>query len=173
MGLFRADSGFYDKAIVAFLKGCKINHIISARLTQTLQQAMVDLCQWQDVAPGLQISELRYQPHGWEAPQRLVVIRQHIQRKAGGVPGKTLSLFADDPDLQGWRYGAMLTDMSLPAIAVWNLYRGRAGREHAGLQLDECLSPHSDAPEGPPHTCHTASQGTGRWRVLGEPQGKT
>ena len=69
MGLFRADSGFYDKAIVAFLKGCKINHIISARLTQTLQQAMVDLCQWQDVAPGLQISELRYQPHGWEALQ--------------------------------------------------------------------------------------------------------
>ena len=114
-GLFRADSGFYDKAIVAFLKGCKINHIISARLTQALQQAMVDLCRWQDVAPGLQISELRYQPHGWEAPQRLVVIRQHMQRKAGGVPGKTLSLFADDPDLQGWRYGAMLTDMSLPA----------------------------------------------------------
>jgi len=26
-----------------------------------------------------------------------------MQRKAGGVPGKTLSLFADDPDLQGWR----------------------------------------------------------------------
>ena len=135
VGLFRADSGFYDKAIVAFLKGCKINHIISARLTQALQQAMVDVCQWQDVAPGLQISELRYQPHGWEAPQRLVVIRQHMQRKAGGVPGKTLSLFADDPDLQGWRYGAMLTDMSLPAIEVWNLYRGRADCENRIKEL--------------------------------------
>jgi hypothetical protein len=62
VGLFRADSEFYDKAIVAFLKGCKINHIINARLTQALQQAIVDLCQWQDVAPGLQISDLRYQP---------------------------------------------------------------------------------------------------------------
>lgn len=135
VGLFRADSGFYDKAIVAFLKGRKINHIISARLTQALQQAIVDLCQWQDVAPGLQVSELRYQPHGWEEPQRLVVIRQHMQRKAGGVPGKTLSLFADDPDLQGWRYGVMLTDMSLPAIEVWNLYRGRADCENRIKEL--------------------------------------
>ena len=32
VGLFRADSGFYDKTIVALLKGHKISHIISARL---------------------------------------------------------------------------------------------------------------------------------------------
>jgi hypothetical protein len=135
VGLFRADSGFYDKAIVALLKERKINHIISARLTQALQQAIVDQCHWQQVAPGLQVSELRYQPHGWDDAQRLVVIRQHMQRKVGGVPGKTLSLFADDPDLQGWRYGAMLTDMSLPAIEIWNLYRGRADCENRIKEL--------------------------------------
>ena len=126
VSLFRADSGVYDKTIAAFLKGRKINHIISARLTQVWQQAIVDRCQWQDLAPGLQVCDLRYQPHAWQEPQRLVVLRQHMQRKAGGVAGKTVSLFADDPDLQGWRYGAMLTDMSLSAIQVWNLYRGRA-----------------------------------------------
>jgi hypothetical protein len=135
VGLFRADSGFYDKAVVALLKARKISHIISARLTQALQQAIVDRCQWQQVAPGLQVSELRYQPHGWSEPQRLVVVRQHMQRKVGGVPGKTLSLFADDPDLQGWRYGAMLTDMSLPAIEIWNLYRGRADCENRIKEL--------------------------------------
>lgn len=135
VGLFRADSGFYDKAIVAFLKARSINHVISAKLTQALQQAIVSQCQWQDVAPGLQVSELRYQPHGWEEPQRLIVIRQHMLRKAGGVPGKTLSLFADDPDLQGWRYGAMVTDMSLPAIEIWNLYRGRADCENRIKEL--------------------------------------
>ena len=53
--------------------------------------------------PGLQVSQLRYQPHGWDEAKRLVVVRQHMQCKVGGVPGKTLSLFADDPDLQGWR----------------------------------------------------------------------
>ena len=36
--------------------------------------------------------------------QRLVVVRQHIQRNKSAVAGKTLPLFADDPDLLGWRY---------------------------------------------------------------------
>ena len=63
VGLFRADSGFYDKAIVALLNAKGISHIISARLTQALQQAIVENCQWQQVAPGLEVSELAYQPH--------------------------------------------------------------------------------------------------------------
>ena len=135
VGLFRADSGFYDKAIVALLKAKQISFIISARLTQALQQATLDQCKWQRVELGLEVSELRYQPHGWDAPQRLVVVRQHIVRKGGAVAGKTLSLFADDPDLQGWRYGAMLTDLTLPALEVWRLYRGRADCENRIKEL--------------------------------------
>ena len=67
--------------------------------------------------------------------QRLVVVRQHVQRKQGAVAGKTLSLFADDADLQGWRYGAMLTDLTLPALEVWRLYRGRADCENRIKEL--------------------------------------
>lgn len=135
VGLFRADSGFYDKTIVCLLQKKNINHIISARLTQALQQAIVDQCQWQQVESGLEVSELRYQPHAWDAEQRLVVVRQHVQRKAGAVAGKTLSLFAEDEDLQGWRYGAMLTDLKLPALEVWRLYRGRADCENRIKEL--------------------------------------
>ncbi len=40
-----------------------------------------------------------------------------------------LSLFADDEDLQGWRHGAMLTDLTITALKVWRLYRGRADCE--------------------------------------------
>lgn len=83
------------------------------------------------------MSELLYTPHAWGddlGPQRLVVVRQHMRRKEGGVPGKTLSLFADDPDLQGWRYGAILTDLSLPAVQAWRLYRGRADCVDLGCQ---------------------------------------
>lgn len=135
VGLFRADSGFYDKAVVALLKARKISHIISARLTQSLQQAIVDQCKWQQVEVGLEVGELNYRAHGWETPQRLVVVRQHVQRKGGAVAGKTMSLFADDPDLQGWRYGAMLTDLGLPALEVWRLYRGRADCENRIKEL--------------------------------------
>ena len=34
-----------------------------------------------------------------------------------------------------WRYGAMLTDLSWPAIEVWNLYRGRADCENRFKEL--------------------------------------
>ena len=135
VGLFRADSGFYDKTIVRLLQQKNINHIISARLTQALQQAIVDQCPWQQVEPGLEVSELHYQPHEWDEVQRLVVVRQHVQRKAGAVAGKTLSLFAEDEDLQGWRYGAMLTDLRLPALEIWRLYRGRADCENRIKEL--------------------------------------
>ena len=55
VGLFRADSGFYDKTIVSLLTTKGISHIISARLTQALQQAIVENCKWQQVAPGLEV----------------------------------------------------------------------------------------------------------------------
>ncbi|NJS35647.1 MAG: IS1380 family transposase [Brachymonas sp.] len=133
VGLFRADSGFYDKAIVAWLQAKKISHIISARLTTALQQAIVDQCKWQEVAPGIEVSELRYQAIGWQQTMRFVVVRQHVRRASAA--GKTLSLFADDPDLQGWRYGAMVTDLTLPAVEVWRLYRGRADCENRIKEL--------------------------------------
>lgn len=119
--LFRADSGFYDKAIV-------------------------DQCQWQQVAPGLQVSQLRYQPHGWDEAKRL-----------------------PEPD-QGTQ-GRLWTGQLCVARLLG--HRGGVGREHAGLQLDECVWPHGDASKGSPHTGHPASQGAGRGCILGEPQGKT
>lgn len=133
VGLFRADSGFYDKGIMAWLAGKKISHIISAKLTTALQQAVLEQCRWQEVTNGIEVSELSYQPHGWDKAVRFVVVRQHMRR--ANAAGKTLSLFADDPDLQGWRYGAMVTDLSLPAVEVWRLYRGRADCENRIKEL--------------------------------------
>lgn len=134
VGLFRADSGFFDKTIVAWLKEKKISHILSVRITQPMQQAILDQCQWQVVESGLQVGEFTYQPQGWETAQRMVVVRQHILRK-GGAAGKSLSLFADDEALQDWRYGVMVTDLALPALEVWRLYRGRADCENRIKEL--------------------------------------
>ena len=61
------------------------------------------------------------------------MVRQSIKRK--NAPGKTLSLFADDPDIQGWRYGAMVTSLSLPAEEIWRVYRGRADCENRIKEL--------------------------------------
>ena len=133
VGLLRADSGFFDQAVLKLLEDKCINYIISARLTQGLQQAIVRDGRWFALEPGLELAEITYQGNSWDIARRIVVVRQSIKRKT--APGKTLSLFADDPDIQGWRYGAMVTSLSLPAVEVWRSYRGRADCENRIKEL--------------------------------------
>ena len=42
VGTFRADSGFYDKAVVSLLKERNVPYIISAKLTHGLQQSILN-----------------------------------------------------------------------------------------------------------------------------------
>lgn len=133
VGLLRADSGFYDQAVLQLLEGKHIDYIISARLTQGLQQAIIRDARWFALETGLELAEITYQAHGWNQARRIVLVRQSIKRKT--APGKTLSLFADDPDISGWRYGAMVTRLALPAVEVWRSYRGRADCENRIKEL--------------------------------------
>jgi hypothetical protein len=133
VGLLRADSGFFDQAVLKLLEDKRIHYIISARLTQGLQQAIVRDGRWFALETGLELAEITYQANSWDTARRIVVVRQSIKRKT--APGKTLSLFADDPDIQGWRYGAMVTSLSLPAAEVWRSYRGRADCENRIKEL--------------------------------------
>lgn len=133
VGLFRADSGFYGEDILDFLETRKIDYIVSARLTQALQAAMLRDARWWALETGLELAEIEYQAQGWSRSRRLVLVRQSVKRKS--APGKTLSLFADDPDLSGWRYGAMATSLSLSDVEVWRCYRGRADCENRIKEL--------------------------------------
>lgn len=133
VGLLRADSGFFDQAVFKLLEGKCINYIISARLTQSLQQAIIRDARWFALETGLELAEITYQAGSWGTARRIVVVRQSVKRK--NTPGKTLSLFADDPDVQGWRYGAMVTNLSLPPVEVWRSYRGRADCENRIKEL--------------------------------------
>lgn len=133
VGLLRADSGFYDQAVFKLLEDKRINYIISARLTQSLQQAIIRDTRWFALETGLELAEITYQANRWDTARRIVVVRQSVKRK--NAPGKTLSLFADDPDIQGWRYGAIATSLSLPAVEVWRSYRGRADCENRIKEL--------------------------------------
>lgn len=81
----------------------------------------------------MELTELRSCAAGWKAPRRLIVVRQSVRRKT--APGKSLSLFADDPDIRGWRYGSFATTLDLPAAEVWRLYRGRADCENRIKEL--------------------------------------
>ena len=96
VGLLRADSGFFDDAVMKVLHGKSIAFIISARLTQPLQQAMVSQCKFWIIEPGLEIGEINYQAQGWAQARRVVVVRQSIKVRAQ-APGKTLALVCRRP----------------------------------------------------------------------------
>lgn len=133
IGLLRADSGFYAENVLNWLEEHTIDYIVSAKLTQALQAAILRDARWWVLETGLELAEIEYRAHGWEKPRRIVVVRQSVKRKT--APGKTLSLFADDPDISGWRYGAMVTTLSLPVVEVWRCYRGRADCENRIKEL--------------------------------------
>ena len=133
VGLLRADSGFFDETFLATLEQKKIPYIVAARLNQSLQRLVYQATGWWALETGIELTEITYQAQGWSHPRRIVVVRQSVKRK--NAPGKNLTLFADDPDIQGWRYGAMVTSLDLPMVEVWRTYRGRADCENRIKEL--------------------------------------
>lgn len=89
---------------------------------------------WWTLDDGIELCELEYQAPSWSAPRRVIGIRQHIKTRVA-AKGKTLSLFAHDETIGQWRYGALVTDLHLPAQAIWRLYRGRADCENRIKEL--------------------------------------
>lgn len=133
VGLLRADSGFFDNAFLSALETKGIPYVVAAKLTQALQRTIYQTGGWWALETGLELTEFRYQAQGWSAPRRIIVVRQSVKRKA--ALGKSLSLFADDPDIQGWRHGAFVTTLELPMVEVWRIYRGRADCENRIKEL--------------------------------------
>lgn len=130
--LLRADSGFSDSAFLDHLDQQQLHHIIALRQNQPLQRALVSVEGWwvlhdEEGKPveGIELTRFAYQANTWSKPRWVIGIRQHIGQRPA-AKGKTLNLFADDPVIGKWRFSALVTDLDLPAVAVWRLYRGRA-----------------------------------------------
>jgi len=141
VSLLRADSGFCDSAFLDHLEGRQMHYVVALRQHQPLQRALVDVDGWwvlqdengKDV-DGIELRRFLYQANTWSKPRWVVGIRQHIEQRAA-PKGKTLSLFADDPVIGKWRFSSLVTDLDLPAQAVWRMYRGRADCENRIKEL--------------------------------------
>jgi hypothetical protein len=141
VALLRADSGFSDAAFLDHLDAQQLHHIIALRQTQPLQRALVNDRGWwalEDEAgnavEGIELTRFQYQADVWSKPRWVIGIRQHIAQRAQ-PKGKMLNLFADDPAIGQWRYSALVTDLDLPAVAIWRTYRGRADCENRIKEL--------------------------------------
>lgn len=134
VALLRADSGFSDQAFLQDLEHKKLHHVIALRLNQPLQRALVEASGWWMLDDGIDLVRMTYQAPSWSQPRRVVGIRQH-RKKREHAKGKTLSLFADDPQWDEYRFAALVTDLDLPSVEIWRLYRGRADCENRIKEL--------------------------------------
>ena len=132
--LLRADSGFCDSAFLDELDERPLHYVIALRLNQPLQRALVEQSGWWSLDEGVELVRFEYQAPSWARARTVIGVRQRIDRRPD-AKGKTLSLFADDPAVGQYRYASLVTDLDLPAEALWRLYRGRAECENRIKEL--------------------------------------
>jgi len=130
--IVRADAGFCIAPWLTLLESQHLRYIVVARLLKPLQRLCRKEMIWQaSQVPGTDVAELWHEEMGWGKPRRLILIRHRIaEKKRPG--GKKLV------DVQGYTFQALVTNLpqSVPPIAIWRDYNGRAGCEGVIKQLD-------------------------------------
>ncbi len=136
VGLVRLDSGFYSKEILDYLeqKEKPINYVIAVKFYEPIQKMIAGINNWLVIDEGIEISESKYQSANWDNSRRIVLVRQRIKErpKAGG---RILKLFKDEEYYRQYRYSAYVTNLTLPAVEIWRLYRGRGDAENRIKEL--------------------------------------
>lgn len=132
--LLRLDSGFYSNDVLTFLEQKSLNHIIAAKFYEPVQRMIASEQCWILVSKGIEVSETMYKSQSWDKPRRMIIVRQELQKRPN-APGKELRLFEDDEIYQNYRYTAYVTNMTLSAVDIWRLYRGRGDAENRIKEL--------------------------------------
>ena len=137
--LLRADSGFAEESFFNAVERRKVHYAIALRLNQPLQRALnsVDRAWWpleEEGGQGVELCLFDYKAPGWEQERRVVGVRQHLKTRPQ-AKGKQLTIFADDEVIGSWRYSVIVTDLDLPALMIWRIYRGRSDCENRIKEL--------------------------------------
>ncbi len=126
IGLLRADSGFCVGGFLEVVEAAGVSYIVVARLLGTVKRKLVGLQDWVELDTRTAVSEFMYQAQGWSKARRLVVVRHRTEDQ---VQGRTLL------EVPGYTYAVYVTNLSLPALQVRELYQGRADSENRIKEL--------------------------------------
>jgi len=129
----RADSGFCVSELLRLWERLRLKFVVVARLSRPLQQLIrKETCWHPTEVAGTEVAEVAHTEADWPAATRLILIRHRLKEKAGRAGGKTLF------DCPGYLYQALVTNLpvSVPPLAVWREYNGRAACEGVIKELD-------------------------------------
>lgn len=134
IGLLRADSGFASNTIFTHLEKEQINYVIAGRMHQGIQDKIRGITTWRALGLGIWVGETDYKATKWEKSRRVIVVRQSVDLRPKAT-GKKLKLFDDAEFYQQYRYHTFYTNQSLPAVQIWEQYKGRADCENRIREL--------------------------------------
>jgi len=132
VSLIRADSGFYDKQIFDYLENGRknpIDYIIAARFYYPVKMILAGHKTWLKLDEGIEIADTTYQGADWQKPRRMIMVRQEIDKRPKAA-GKQLRLFEEEGIYKNYRYSCFITNLTLSAKIVYDLYRNRADAEN-------------------------------------------
>ena len=129
----RADSGFFDQALLEFLEQRGLSYIVVARLTSTLKQQCAGIKQWTLIDDHHDAGEFTVKLFGWSKERRFVVVRERIRESKAAV-GRQLI------DVPGYTFRVWVTNRSQSALELWRDYNGRACIEQRIEELKHDLA---------------------------------
>lgn len=142
VGLLRADSGFCSEAIIKYIEDKSIAYVMSCKLYANLQSAIYNHNKWHPIGVGIWISEINYKQGGWSKERRIVIIKQQEEVRRKPTTGKKLkTLFkledVDKDKVYKTTYHAFVTNQTLPALQIWEQYKGRGNAENRIKELKQ------------------------------------
>jgi hypothetical protein len=131
----RADSGFFDQALLDFLEDRGLSYVMVAPLTPRLKRQCAGLKQWTAIDEHLAAGELWLQPFGATKARRFVIIRERI-RETKLARGRQLL------EVPGYTFRLWVTNRPDSALELWRDYNGRACVEQRIEELKHDLGAH-------------------------------
>jgi hypothetical protein len=129
----RADSGFFEEALLAFLELRKLPYIVVARMTSTIKHRCVGIQNWTTIDENHAVGEFTAQLFGWSTARRFVVLRERVREDKEALGRKLI-------DVPGYTFRVWVTNRSEGAMELWRDYNGRATIEQRIEELKNDLA---------------------------------
>ena len=136
----RADSGFFEEALLAFLEERALGYVVVARLTTPLKRRAAGLAQWTVVDEHYAVGEFTARLLGWSRERRFVVVRERVREDKAAVGRKLI-------DVPGYTFRVWVTNRSESPLELWRDYNGRACVEQRIEELKNDLGADDFCPQ--------------------------
>jgi len=129
----RADSGFFEEALLGFLEQRGLPYLVVARLTTQLKRKAAALRDWRTVDDDYAVGEFTAQLLGWSKARRFVVVRERVREHKEAVGRKLI-------DVPGYTFRIWVTNRADDPLVLWRDYNGRATVEQRIEELKNDLA---------------------------------